>query len=232
MIDSGATIALNAADTKSVAKSGLKNGKGNDGEGKNGFSDALSSLKAGPQQKKPGAGDDKTAVDVQATPVTDDDALQLALPDEDAVLPETPLPTPTAKPPAKPSAHLQPLVATETPVETAEPTVAEPAADKKLDASKAAKLAEAGKDVLQLAKAIVDADLTPATLPQGIKVASYPQLRRIAWQLSPGAELTSEEAWGTYERNWRHVDVAALDANERRLLADLALELGRKPLHV
>lgn len=73
---------------------------------------------------------------------------------------------------------------------------------------------------------------TPATLPQGIKVASYPQLRRIAWQLSPGAELTSEEAWGTYERNWRHVDVAALDANERRLLADLALELGRKPLHV
>jgi transcriptional regulator with XRE-family HTH domain len=72
----------------------------------------------------------------------------------------------------------------------------------------------------------------PAALPEGIKIAGYPQLRRIAWQLFPAAELTPEEAWGTYERNWRHVDVGALGASARRLLSDLARALGRKPLHV
>jgi transcriptional regulator with XRE-family HTH domain len=36
----------------------------------------------------------------------------------------------------------------------------------------------------------------------------------------------------TYERNWRHVDKSALDANERQLLADLARALGRKPMNV
>lgn len=71
-----------------------------------------------------------------------------------------------------------------------------------------------------------------APLAEGIRIADYPQLRRLAWQLNPATELTPEEAWGTYERNWRHVDVAALDAAERRLLADLARALGRKPLHV
>ena len=71
-----------------------------------------------------------------------------------------------------------------------------------------------------------------APLPGGIRIADYPQLRRLAWQLAPTTELTPEEAWGTYERNWRHVDTSALDAKERDLLEDLARTLGRKPLHV
>lgn len=71
-----------------------------------------------------------------------------------------------------------------------------------------------------------------AQLPGGIRIEAYPQLRRIAWQLAPNIELTPEEAWGTYERNWRHVDVAALGAQELQLLADLARTLDRKPLHV
>ncbi|WP_093443059.1 helix-turn-helix domain-containing protein [Variovorax sp. 770b2] len=72
----------------------------------------------------------------------------------------------------------------------------------------------------------------PERLPGGIRIADYAQLRRIAWQLSPSTELTPEEAWGTYERNWRHVDTSALDANERKLLDDLARTLGRKSMNV
>lgn len=65
-----------------------------------------------------------------------------------------------------------------------------------------------------------------------VRVADFPQLRRLAWQLPADAELTPEEAWGTYERNWRHADPSALDDKERQLLAELARTLGREPLDV
>ncbi|MDQ0074230.1 transcriptional regulator with XRE-family HTH domain [Variovorax boronicumulans] len=67
---------------------------------------------------------------------------------------------------------------------------------------------------------------------QTVRVADFAQLRRLAWQLPANAELTPEEAWGTYERNWRHADPSALEDNERQLLAELAHTLGRKPLDV
>ncbi|HWT17960.1 MAG TPA: helix-turn-helix domain-containing protein [Variovorax sp.] len=73
---------------------------------------------------------------------------------------------------------------------------------------------------------------SPAPMAGGIRIADYPQLRRLAWQLAPDTELTPAEAWATYERNWRHVDVPALDSRERQLLDELARTLGRKPLHV
>lgn len=72
----------------------------------------------------------------------------------------------------------------------------------------------------------------PVPVPGGIRVADYPQLRRLGWQLAPDTELTPEEAWGTYERNWRHVDASALDTRERALLEKLARALGKRPLHV
>ena len=72
----------------------------------------------------------------------------------------------------------------------------------------------------------------PAPIADGIRIADYPQLRRLAWQLAPDTELTPAEAWATYERNWRHVDASALDARERQLLDELARALGRKALHV
>lgn len=85
----------------------------------------------------------------------------------------------------------------------------------------------------------LDVDVVPSTQPApaapiagGVRIADYPQLRRLTWQLAPGTELTPEEAWATYERNWRHVDASALDARERQLLDELARALGRKPLHV
>jgi len=38
--------------------------------------------------------------------------------------------------------------------------------------------------------------------------------------------VTPEDALGLYERNWRHVDTAALDPAERALVNALAQHLG------
>ena len=62
--------------------------------------------------------------------------------------------------------------------------------------------------------------------PARIRLADYPQLKKLAWQLHGVATLTPEEALGLYERNWRHVDTAALDPAERALVNALAQHLG------
>jgi transcriptional regulator with XRE-family HTH domain len=65
-----------------------------------------------------------------------------------------------------------------------------------------------------------------APFPARIRLADYPQLKKLAWQLHGVATLTPEDALGLYERNWRHVDAAALDAEERTLVNALAQHLG------
>ena len=65
-----------------------------------------------------------------------------------------------------------------------------------------------------------------ALIPARIHLDDYPQLKKLAWQLREGADLTPLEAFGLYERNWRHLDHLALDANERQLINALRLELG------
>jgi len=65
-----------------------------------------------------------------------------------------------------------------------------------------------------------------APFPARIRLADYPQLRKLAWQLHGVATLTPEDALGLYERNWRHVDTAALDPGERTLVNALAQHLG------
>ena len=67
--------------------------------------------------------------------------------------------------------------------------------------------------------------------PPRIRIDEYPQLRRIAWQRR-GGELTPAEALSLYERNWRHVDAAALDARERALVDHLVATLGKGQLLV
>ena len=62
--------------------------------------------------------------------------------------------------------------------------------------------------------------------PARIRLADYPQLKKLAWQLHGVATLTPEDALGLYERNWRHVDTAALDPAERTLVNALAQHLG------
>jgi transcriptional regulator with XRE-family HTH domain len=61
-------------------------------------------------------------------------------------------------------------------------------------------------------------DLAGDRLPLNIRIADYPQLRQLAWQMPGTAVLTPRQAWSIYERNRRHLDEAALTPNERTLL--------------
>lgn len=65
-------------------------------------------------------------------------------------------------------------------------------------------------------------------LPRRIKLADFAQLRRIAWQRADvgKATVTPKEALALYERNWRHVDRAAMDERERAFVQQLVDELG------
>lgn len=72
---------------------------------------------------------------------------------------------------------------------------------------------------------------TPATddqIPVHIVLADYPQLQRLAWHVrgTDAFTLTPREALNIYERNARHLDLAAMDAGEQRLLANLRQVLG------
>jgi len=72
---------------------------------------------------------------------------------------------------------------------------------------------------------------TPAAddhIPLHIVLAAYPQLRRLAWHVrgSDAFTLTPREALDIYERNARYLDLAAMDAGEQRLLANLRQVLG------
>lgn len=62
---------------------------------------------------------------------------------------------------------------------------------------------------------------TAAALPDRIRLADYPQLRKLAWQLSGVEDLSHEEALSLYERNWRHVEVEKLTPQERALIQAL-----------
>lgn len=62
--------------------------------------------------------------------------------------------------------------------------------------------------------------------PARIRLADYPQLKKLAWQLHGVTTLKPEEALSLYERNWRHVDTAAFDPAERTLVNALAQHLG------
>lgn len=58
--------------------------------------------------------------------------------------------------------------------------------------------------------------------PATVRVGDFPQLRAIAWQLRAETELTGVEALQLYERNWRHVDQAAMSDEERAFVQQLA----------
>ena len=55
-----------------------------------------------------------------------------------------------------------------------------------------------------------------------VRVGDYPQLHAIAWHLRADTELTGAEALQHYERNWRHVDQAAMSDEERAFVQQLA----------
>ena len=63
-------------------------------------------------------------------------------------------------------------------------------------------------------------------LPARVRLADYPALKQLAWQVQGTDELTPREALGIYERNWRHLDEAALLPRERNLIDALRLAFG------
>jgi transcriptional regulator with XRE-family HTH domain len=63
-------------------------------------------------------------------------------------------------------------------------------------------------------------------IPARIRLADYPQLKRVAWQVHGVDEVAPAEAFGLYERNARHLDTKAMDAQERELLSALRLAFG------
>lgn len=74
---------------------------------------------------------------------------------------------------------------------------------------------------------------SPATdgwIPVRIPLADFPQLRALAWQVHGADTLTPIEALDIYERNARHLDVAAFTNPERALwesLQSLQAGIGR-----
>ncbi len=69
-------------------------------------------------------------------------------------------------------------------------------------------------------------------LPPKIRLADYKQLKRLAWQLRDTKEISPKEALDLYERNWRHVDVKAMDSREQEFLETLLAAFGRERLLV
>lgn len=69
-------------------------------------------------------------------------------------------------------------------------------------------------------------------LPAVVRIADYPQLKRLTWNLHGVDTLSPRDALAIYERNWRHVDETALDVRERALVDALRLAFSGDPLRV
>lgn len=64
--------------------------------------------------------------------------------------------------------------------------------------------------------AAVEADMA-TTVPVRISLADYPQLKALAWHVHGADTLTPVEALDIYERNARHLEVAAMTPREQAL---------------
>lgn len=69
-------------------------------------------------------------------------------------------------------------------------------------------------------------------LPAVVRIADYPQLERLAWNLRGTDTLSPRDALALYRRNWRHMDEKALDARERALVDALQQAFSADPSHV
>lgn len=63
-------------------------------------------------------------------------------------------------------------------------------------------------------------------IPARIDLANYPQLQKLAWQIRPTETLRPAEALSIYERNWRHLDLEAIEPAERKLIEALQDAFG------
>ena len=67
----------------------------------------------------------------------------------------------------------------------------------------------------------------PNWIPVRVRLADYPQLKALAWQVHGTDTLTPIKALGIYERNARHLDMAAMSSAEQALLQALQTGLGQ-----
>ncbi|MFA7506431.1 MAG: helix-turn-helix transcriptional regulator [Burkholderiaceae bacterium] len=74
-------------------------------------------------------------------------------------------------------------------------------------------------------------DKTQDLLPLRIKLSEFPQLRRLAWQTQGVDELSPQEAWSFYRRNWRHLDTSSLEPHEQHLI-DMLDKVFKGPVGV
>jgi transcriptional regulator with XRE-family HTH domain len=63
-------------------------------------------------------------------------------------------------------------------------------------------------------------------IPVRVRLADYPQLKALAWQVHGTDALTPTEALDIYERNARHLDAAAMQPEEQALWQALRTGLG------
>lgn len=86
----------------------------------------------------------------------------------------------------------------------------------------------AAASALGLAFDLLDAKAASqaSKLPKQIRLRDYPQLKKLAWQLHGVEEISPRQALQLYERNWRHVDHAALSEDEAALIDTLSREIG------
>ena len=63
-------------------------------------------------------------------------------------------------------------------------------------------------------------------IPVRVRLQNYPQLKALAWQVHGTDTLSPIEAWGIYERNARHLDMAIMSPTELALLQALRTGLG------
>ena len=68
--------------------------------------------------------------------------------------------------------------------------------------------------------------MTKAAFIDTVVPARYPGLRQLLWNRDPTQGLPAADAFAIYERNWRHLDAAALTTRERRLMNELTQRFG------
>lgn len=64
-----------------------------------------------------------------------------------------------------------------------------------------------------------------------LRIDDYPQLALLAWNRAV-REITGEEAFALYERNWRFVDTDCLTTDEAALIDRLTTQYGHGVLNV
>lgn len=110
-------------------------------------------------------------------------------------------------------------------IEKGEPSVAAGAWANAMAALGMTLLARNAEDARPASERAQPADLT-AWIPVRVRLADYPQLKALAWQVHGTDTLSPMEALGIYERNARHLDTAAMPPAEQALLQALRTGLG------